>query len=165
MAKRKAAPKRETARVDPPQTTLDPSGNLLKLVDPDGRPLKAGGLTERFQYCWVRKNSDHQLAQYQGLGYRPCRYADDEVRPAAKMFTEFEDSDGKGNGYIERSDVWLMKRPIEYYHAQLAAGRDRERTIRKAIGKVDRGDQRFANANHSVIRVDGPGEQATTFGG
>ena len=164
MAKRKA-PKRETARVDPPVTTLDPSGNLLKLVNPDGTYLKDGMFSDRFQFCWIRKNSDFQMAQYNALGYRMCRYAKDEVRPMFTMYTEHEDPDSNRNAIIERSDVCLMKRPIEFYDAEVARNRERELVRNIAMGKVERGDQRFARQNHSVIKPIKADEPDFTFGG
>ena len=163
MANRKN-PKRENVRVDPEETTLDPSSNLLKLMRPDGTPLAGNGnLTEDFQYCWVQKSNENQYARYQGLGYRLCRYADNEVRPEFAMFTEHEETDEALSGVIERAGVALMRRPIRYRHQEEARTRAKSRERAIAMGKISPADQRMARSGGSYIE-SGETRPDHTFG-
>lgn len=161
MATRNATPKRETVRVDPPVTQLDPTLEQLHLVNPDGSTLTNGKYNDRYEYCWVTKMNNVQMARYAALAYQMVRYRDDEVRPKHTYWTEKESTNK--DDLIERMGMVLMKRPIEYRHREAAARRETREIIAGRFRNVSREDQQVARAAGAVMS-DGGATPDHTFG-
>lgn len=160
---------KNTVREDPPETMLDPSLEQLMLVNPDGTKLKNGKYNSRFEYVWINRSQQTQFARYIALGYRPVRRRDDEVRPMAATWTDFEDVEGEGSSndgaIIERAGVTLVKRPVEMMHRQIAHTREVTAMRKGQIATVNPQDQAVARGGAAVIRPMNMGaEDDVTFG-
>ncbi len=144
---------RETVRDDPPETSLTPSDNRLLLVNHDGTPLINGNHNDRFQYCWIVKHNGAQVARYRSVGYQPCRLTPDEVRPRWEEWTmdETAQRDEVSEPLIERDEMILMKRPIQFMHAENDARRKKVNAQYLAARGVSAGDQRLAHGAHAHI--------------
>lgn len=170
MATRNAPTKRENVRVDPPETSLDPEYDVLQLVNPDGSSLENGKYNARFQYVWVDKTNSNQFGHYQGLSYRAVRYGADEVRPRRLEWTQYEaqqdNPDAEPEGFIERNEMCLMKRPVEFMHRDIAKTRELRRRRIGQMSTVSAQDQAQARSAHAEIEVDkkGMADSGYTFG-
>ncbi len=142
---------RETVREDPPETSLTPSDNRLLLVNADGTDLIDGNRNDRFQYCWVVKLNGPQVSRYRSKGYQPCRLTPDEVRPRWEEWTmdETMQRDAPSEPLIERDEMVLMKRPIQFLHDEDEARRKKVNAQRAAMRGVSSGDQRVAQRGYA----------------